>query len=301
MSERADENPEAWADRRTGGDGAPAAGTSGAPLVTSGVRLTAGAWALTVALLALVTFVNVATILDDAHRRGAHMKLVLPLTLELTSAAAALCSVILIAIAVRIALGPQPWWRRVAVLVAGSLAYSGVHIFLMTLFRMALFKAGGGDYDFSFGEIPYEYRKDLLAFVVIGVMFWLLARRQATPAPVTVASDAAPATFDIRDGASILRVPVNEILAASAAGNYVEFALEDGRRPLMRGSLGAVESALAPSGFVRTHRSWLVNASRVRALTAAGSGDFRLDLGCGLTAPLSRRYPVALARLKGEA
>ena len=43
-----------------------------------------------------------------------------------------------------------------------------------------------------------------------------------------------------------------------------------------------------------------MNANRVRALTAAGSGDFRLDLGCGLTAPMSRRYPAALARLKGE-
>jgi hypothetical protein len=264
--------------------------------------MTAGAWALTVALLALVTFVNVATILDDAHRRGVRMPLVLPLTLELTSAAAALASVILIAIAVRVALEPQPWWRRLAVLAIGSLFYSGVHIALMTLFRMTLFKAAGGDYDFSFSEVPYEYRKDLLAFVIIGVMFWLLSRRQVAPAPgVAVASDAAPATFDIRDGASILRVATGEIIAARAAGNYVEFALEDGRRPLMRASLGAVESALAPRGFVRTHRSWLVNAGRVRALTAAGSGDFRLDLGCGLTAPLSRRYPAALARLKGDA
>jgi DNA-binding LytR/AlgR family response regulator len=93
---------------------------------------------------------------------------------------------------------------------------------------------------------------------------------------------------------------VGEILAARGAGNYVEFALEDGRRPLMRAALSAVETQLAPHGFVRTHRSWLVNAARVRALTAAGSGDFRLDLGGGLTAPLSRRYPAALSRLRGD-
>ena len=114
------------------------------------------------------------------------MTLALPLTLELTSAAAALASVILIAIAVRVALEPQPWWRRLAVLAVGSLAYSGVHIALMTLFRMTLFKAAGGDYDFSFSEVPYEYRKDLLAFVIIGVMFWLLSRRQARPRRLAV-------------------------------------------------------------------------------------------------------------------
>jgi DNA-binding LytR/AlgR family response regulator len=95
-------------------------------------------------------------------------------------------------------------------------------------------------------------------------------------------------------------VPVGEILAVQAARNYVEFVLEDGRRPLMRASIAQIEAALAPAGFVRTHRSWLVNAERVRALSAAGSGDFRLDLGGCLTAPLSRRYPAALARLRGE-
>jgi len=68
----------------------------------------------------------------------------------------------------------------------------------------------------------------------------------------------------------------------------------------MRGYMARIEAALAPHGFVRTHRSWLVNAERVRALAPAGSGDYRLDLGCGLSAPLSRRYPGALTRLRGE-
>ena len=306
MSDRADENPEAWADRRPGGDGSAAPGTSGARSGTSGAGLsglgmTPAAWALAVGLLVLVTFVNVMTILDDAHHRGVRMRLALPLTLELTSAVAALCAVTIIAMSVRAAMARRPWWRIAAVLIGGSISFSGVHIALMTLFRMALFKLGGGDYDFSFSEVPYEYRKDLLAFAVIGVMFWLLMRRTPAPAPAPPAETAAgPSTFDIRDGPTILRVTVGEILAARGAGNFVEFALEDGRRPLTRASLAAVESALGPSGFVRTHRSWLVNAARVRALTAAGSGDFRLDLGCGLTAPLSRRYPAALARLRGD-
>jgi DNA-binding LytR/AlgR family response regulator len=103
-----------------------------------------------------------------------------------------------------------------------------------------------------------------------------------------------------RDGASMVRAPVSEILAIKAAGNYVEFALEDGRRPPMRASMSQVETALGPHGFVRSHRSWLVNLGNVRALSATGSGDFRIDLGCGLLALASRRYPAALARLRGE-
>jgi DNA-binding LytR/AlgR family response regulator len=236
------------------------------------------------------------------------MPLALSLTLEATSALAVLASLIIVVLALRIAPpGRGPWWRTIAVHAAGTFAFSDAHVMLMTLLRTVVFALAGHHYDFSLSELPYEYRKDLLSYLVIGGIFWLVARererlaakREAAGAGETVAA-AGPATYDIRDGASILRVPVGEILAARGAGNYVEFALEDGRRPLMRASLAAVEKALGPQGFLRTHRSWLVNAARVRALTAAGSGDFRLDLGCGLTAPLSRRYPAAQARLKGE-
>ena len=68
----------------------------------------------------------------------------------------------------------------------------------------------------------------------------------------------------------------------------------------MRAPLSQVEAALTPHGFVRTHRSWLVNAARVRALQPAGSGDFRVALDGNLCAPLSRRFPEALARLRGS-
>jgi hypothetical protein len=261
----------------------------------------AGAWALAAALMGLVTFVNVMTILDDARRRGVRLPLALPLTLELTSAVAGLSAVVTIVIALRLAPpGRGPWWRWVAIHIGGSFAFSAVHVTLMTLLRTLAFDVAGRRYDFSFSELPYEYRKDLITYVVIGALFWLMTRQAPASLPAPAGESGAPATFDIRDGASILRAPVSEIIAAKAAGNYVEFALEDGRRPLMRASMGAVEAQLAAHGFLRTHRSWLVNPGRVRALTAAGSGDFRLDLGCGLTAPLSRRYPAALARLRAE-
>src|SRR6202023_329638 len=105
-------------------------------------------------------------------------------------------------------------------------------------------------------------------------------------------------TFDIRDGAKLTRVRLEEVLAIASAGNYVEFVLRDGRRLLMRSPLSALEDALSPRGFLRTHRSWLVNASQMTALKPEGSGDYTVELGA-LTAPLSRRFPTALAKLRG--
>jgi DNA-binding LytR/AlgR family response regulator len=106
------------------------------------------------------------------------------------------------------------------------------------------------------------------------------------------------ASFDIRDGARLVRVPVSEILAVRSAGNYAEFLLADGRRPLMRSSLGALETGMAEHGFLRTHRSWLVNPSRVTGLRPEGSGDYAIELGA-VEAPLSRRFPQALSTLRG--
>jgi len=303
MTETSGDDPEGWAGRRFRRDGQPAPGTSGAAGGTSGGARALGAWLAVVAVLVLNVFVNVTTQLDDAHRRGVTLPIALPLTLEITSAIAAVVAAGIVYAAVRLAPPSRgPLWRTLAIHLGGTLAFSAAHTGLMTLLRTVVFAVAGKSYAWSPQELPYEYRKDLLAYVVFGGVFWLLARRPAPAeaAPAQAAGPTLPATFDIRDGASLLRVPVGEILAAKAAGNYVEFALADGRRPLMRASMAQIQGALGPHGFLRTHRSWLVNPARVRGLSAAGSGDFRIDLGGGLTAPSSRRYPEAARRLRGE-
>jgi DNA-binding LytR/AlgR family response regulator len=254
-------------------------------------------------MVALITTVNVLTMLDDAHRRGAAMPLWWPLTLEISSGIAALITAPpIVTLAVGMAPPSEPpWWRTLAIHLVASIAFSVTHVGLMTLFRYAAFALQGHAYHWSLAELPYEYRKDLIAYVVSAGIVWAYFRAIEAPAPpASRATAAAPMTFDIRDGAALLRVPVVEILAAQAAGNYVEFALADGRRPLMRASMAQIETALAGAGFVRTHRSWLVNGACVRGLAPVGSGDFRVELAGGLTAPLSRRYGAALATLRGD-
>ena len=95
----------------------------------------------------------------------------------------------------------------------------------------------------------------------------------------------------------MIQLDPSQITAVASAGNYVEFVLRDGRRLLMRSPLAAVEEDLSSRGFVRTHRSWLVNGALVTALTPEGSGDYTVVLP-DLTVPLSRRYKAALARIR---
>jgi len=191
----------------------------------------------------------------------------------------------------------RPRWKLLLHL-PGAFVFALGHVGGFTVLR-ALASALAGCHYLQAPFVPqflYELRKDIIAYLVCGALLALfdhLLRRQTA-----VASSDAAATFDIRDGARFERVPIANILAVGAAGNYVEFVLDDGRRLLMRSPLSALESKLAPFGFLRTHRSWLVNGRRVKGLKPTRSGDYAVELA-GVAVPLSRRFPHALAKLKG--
>lgn len=188
--------------------------------------------------------------------------------------------------------GWRPKATFLAIHAAGLLAYSALHVIGFIWLRQAGYRLiEGGPYVFG-DRFIYELRKDLLSYTLFVFVFWVtgyLRGRRDEP--------VRPVSFDIRDGARIIRTALPDIVAVSSAGNYVEFWLADGRRPLMRATLAAIEVELERFGFVRVHRSWLVNAARVTALEPDGSGDWTVELGA-IEAPLSRRYPQALARLR---
>lgn len=250
------------------------------------------------ALIAATTTINVFSWLHDQPALAAWE----PAVWEYSSGLSVLLCLVVPWLAVRVAPpGKAPWPRVLAVHLPASLLFSAAHVGLFVLFRHLAYAALGERYDFgpTVPEFLYEYRKDLLAYVGSAALFsfapeWL-ARRAAPPEP---ARPAEPPLFEIRDGSRRLRVPLSAIAAATSAGNYVEVILTDGRRPLTRATLASVEAELAPHGFVRVHRSWLVNTARVRGLAPERSGDHRIELEGGLTAPLSRRFPQALERLR---
>ena len=190
---------------------------------------------------------------------------------------------------------PTPLRWRLLVHVPLALTYSLCHVAGFVMLRKVAYWAAHSRYDYGpfWPNFSYEFGKDGLAYGLFIVAFLsaaALLRKQHSAV-------ARPLTFDIRDGTKLMRVMLDDILAVSSAGNYVEFSLRDGRKPCMRSSLSTIERELAPHDFIRTHRSWLVNARHVTALTSEGSGDYSVSLGA-LAVPLSRRFSPALAKLR---
>ena len=256
------------------------------------------AWLLGVSLISCICVVNVLTIRHDAPRLGS-------LGPAIWEGSSALVTMVIFMIPAAVAVwttrvSPR-WWRALPVHLVAVVVYSVLHVSgFVALRKLAYLAFMGGPYRFGplSTEFPYEFRKDLMAYGLASIIYYLSLRRSAREAAAHTQTAPTATSFDIRDGARLVRVPVSEILAVRSAGNYAEFLLVDGRRPLMRSSLGALERQLGEHGFLRTHRSWLVNPTRVTGLRPEGSGDYAVELG-DVEAPLSRRFPQALTTLRG--
>ena len=192
--------------------------------------------------------------------------------------------------------GPR-WLRNIALHALVTLPFSAAHVGLMVGLRHGVYALVGESYDFSDAWL-YEFRKDVISYAAYTATFWIAARLMDGPAGGELAAQASEPSFVIDEGQRLLRVAPRQLLCARSSGNYVEFHLLDGRRPLMRATLAAVEAELGAVGFVRTHRSWLVNPAHVTEIVAEGSGDYGLTLADGTAVPVSRRYPRAVESLR---
>ena len=112
-----------------------------------------------------------------------------------------------------------------------------------------------------------------------------------------------PSTADripVKAHGRIIIVKVAEIDWVEADGDYVSVHV-GAKSWLLRETIAAAEARLALSGFVRIHRSTLVNIYRVRELLPLSKGEFTVVLLDGTELKLSRNYRFALERLLGKA
>jgi DNA-binding LytR/AlgR family response regulator len=250
-------------------------------------------FAATAVLVAVVNALNIETSLHEQPQYG----LAAPVVWEVSSWVTLMLFFWIPWIAWRLA-PPlvRPRWKLL-LHIPMALAFSLAHVAGFVAIRKLVYWLFGDHYRFGdfFTHFRYEMGKDVLGYCLFVAGFTLfdhLLRQQTL-----IETPGQTLTFDIRDGAKFTRVRLDELLAIASAGNYVEFVLRDGRRLLMRSPLTSLETELAPRGFLRTHRSWIVNAKQVTALKPEGSGDYSVELG-SLSVPLSRRFPEALSKLR---
>jgi two-component system, LytTR family, response regulator len=125
--------------------------------------------------------------------------------------------------------------------------------------------------------------------------------RQAAADVQVVTSPSMALAVDrlpIKANGRILVVRLAEIDWIEADGDYVSVHV-GGKTWLTRETIAAVELRLALSGFVRIHRSILVNAERVKELRPRDKGEYTVVLNDGTELKLTRNYRASVERLVG--
>lgn len=105
-----------------------------------------------------------------------------------------------------------------------------------------------------------------------------------------------PIKIAIKTKGKILLIHPGEILAVEAEGNYV-LLRRTADSYLLRESISTMAEKLQPYGFIRIHRSVLVNASSVEELQPGTNGEYVLRLAGGQEYMVSRTYKNNLKSL----
>jgi two-component system, LytTR family, response regulator len=127
------------------------------------------------------------------------------------------------------------------------------------------------------------------------------AMSHATDNAMTQEVRSATADMDrlpIKVDGRIVVIRVADIDWIEADRDYVSVKV-GAKTWLMRETIAALELRLALSGFVRIHRSTLVNAERVKELRPQDKGEYTVVLNDGTELKLTRHYRASVERLVG--
>lgn len=100
----------------------------------------------------------------------------------------------------------------------------------------------------------------------------------------------------IRDKSRIVFVDLAELVSAEAQGNYVLLQQKSGSY-VLRETLAALAEKLGPHGFIRIHRSVLVNVAFVEAIEPGIGSEYILRTRTGKEYHVTRNYRANLRGL----
>ncbi|OLF75438.1 hypothetical protein AWH62_06360 [Maricaulis sp. W15] len=125
--------------------------------------------------------------------------------------------------------------------------------------------------------------------IVFYVVTFLLGRQMRPTIDPRAYRSPEFGSLAVKSSGRVEYVPVRDILGATAQGNYIALHLAD-RDVLHRTTMAQLEHALTDAGFVRIHRSHLVNPACISIARSRGESFRIVELTNGTQLPVSDRY-----------
>ncbi len=105
-----------------------------------------------------------------------------------------------------------------------------------------------------------------------------------------------PTRIAVKTKGKIVFVDLNDVVAVRAEGNYALLQCDAGSF-LLRESISSLAEKLEPYGFIRIHRSTIVNASLVEEIRPWLTGEYGLRMVGGYEFTVTRTYKKNLESL----
>jgi len=188
-----------------------------------------------------------------------------------------------------------------------AFAFCLLHVGLMVFFREVVYSFTSLDYDFAtdtrslFFELVYEFRKDIWSFFFFVVAIevyryainqWLGEAKAIFDMPKESAEQdvgSLPDVLLVKKMGKEFLIKTKEIQWAESAGNYLNLRVNGEVYP-MRITLADFAAQAVPHGFIRTHRSQIVNIDCIKHIEKLPSGDATIEMLDSSELKLSRRY-----------
>jgi len=194
----------------------------------------------------------------------------------------------------RFPVAPGQVLSKIAGHVIGSALFAAAHYFIMVGLRIVIFPLFGAAYvfsDFWLRNLLVEYQKDIKIYVGIIAIVSLYRRFRRR-------RDSAPDRLVVQSGNGERLLDYADVECLEASRNYVSVFAND-REYLLRETLSRLESRLEERGFLRVHRSYLVNRDWIAGVEAGDHGTQDLVLRSGRKVPLSRSRRDAIREAIG--
>lgn len=185
--------------------------------------------------------------------------------------------------------------------ILATLPFSALHVAGMVAIRHLWYYVMDSRY--YFGNLPveffYEYRKDAqayltLAMVIAGYRF-IVRRLQGEASYLADSAESETAEPELPPERLLIKklgreflIQTSDIEWIEASGNYANLHIKDSIYP-MRITMEKLEKLL-PAGFIRIHRSTIVNLKQIQEIQALDTGDYQVTLHNKISLTLSRRY-----------
>jgi hypothetical protein len=199
-----------------------------------------------------------------------------------------------------------------AACLAGAFTFDGT-VIAVTQGPEAIPLRWDGSFGSLTGGVPMPGRIGQYTILLVAWSLGLhLFTKRPTPAPVTatpvVATAPLPAadstllitgsTVRVRDGSRTILLDRDEVEWIAADGDYIRLYC-GARNHLIRATMKHSSESLAPLGFVRVHRSAIVNPRHVREIVRDGN-DHNVVLRNGVKVKAGRNYADQLHQLLGS-